>query len=336
MRITKKFARNSSIGKQAFERAHCGDSPANVWAAAWATAAATALSSFFHIRETFFDAVKSRDGISLSMIVPDPFEGLMTVSELYEDAYSRTQRREVANSFIANLQPASHSSQWSGSGGGGGGGGGGRGSGGDGGGDGGGAVSGWGSGRALRRKGNSDVKGGGEGEGSQGVRGGEGEGSQGDVGTGVLGSGSGRGSGSGLGTGSSSGSALRSASAPDLASRGMRSRSYHSRGVPTGSLMPRTARGGSAVVSTVGSSSLPDSGTAAAGSPVYALVNHLMGCHEQSVNSFGSGSIVLAPQTVSTQSLSNTMSPILDVIAPQNPIPPSGLSAHPSACSFRI
>ena len=97
MRITKKFARDSCIGKQVYERAMCtAADDVEEWSTSWAAAASKAVSSFFQIRQLFFDALWIRDGINLSMIVPDPFVGLMTVSELYVDIFHRTCRKLAA------------------------------------------------------------------------------------------------------------------------------------------------------------------------------------------------------------------------------------------------
>ena len=69
MRITKKFAKNDSLGKQVYRRR------TDVPAGAWAATSAAAVQSLEELREAFFKATLEKQGVDLSLVAPDLFPG---------------------------------------------------------------------------------------------------------------------------------------------------------------------------------------------------------------------------------------------------------------------
>ena len=72
MRITKKFARDTMIGRQVYQRAvFDGSTTPAAWKAAWLSASNRALDQFYLDRAGFFAQVLAVNSIDLHMIVPD-------------------------------------------------------------------------------------------------------------------------------------------------------------------------------------------------------------------------------------------------------------------------
>jgi hypothetical protein len=91
MRITKKYAKDSSIGKQVYHRR--SDLPMAVWGQLSTNATQRVMKS----RELFFSAVLSRSHVDLSMVCPDPFP----TDGIVRDAFGYTDNDPEAHGDLA-------------------------------------------------------------------------------------------------------------------------------------------------------------------------------------------------------------------------------------------